>query len=330
MKRAFVLLLCLLLPMGGVTAAAETSSGKLERVQFLGRDYVRLRDWALANSFKVRWLTNDKVVQLANPFFRLVFTANSREAEINGVKIWLSFPVAVRGGMGYIGLLDLQTAVQPVVFPARSASGAKIKTIMLDPGHGGRDPGNRTGSQPEKKYTLLLAQEVRAQLKSAGLTALLTRTTDAYVDLPVRIDLARRLGADLFVSLHFNGIGSSKSEVKGTEVYCLTPMGASSTNARGAGAGARSARGNRFDAKNMLLAYQMQESLAKTLGAEDRGVRRARFEVLREAAMPAVLIEGGFLSHPSEGRRIIDPAYRRRMAQAIVEGLLAYKRLVER
>ena len=201
--------------------------------------------------------------------------------------------------------------------------------ICLDPGHGGKDTGTRNGFQQEKKYTLLLAQEVRDQLNRAGLKATLTRTTDTLIDLPVRPDLARRRGADLFVSLHFNGANGSRNEIRGIEVYCLTPSGASSTNARGEGGGAGPAPGNRNNDKNMFLAYLVHKSLVRSLPTEDRGVRRARFAVLREAQMPAVLIEGGYMSHPSESKKIYDPAYRRQMARAIVDGLLAYKRQVE-
>ena len=80
----------------------------------------------------------------------------------------------------------------------------------------------------------------------------------------------------------------------------------------------------------MLLAYQLEKSLVRNLGCEDRGVKRARFEVLRAAEMPAVLIEGGFMSHSAEAKKIYDAGYRRQMAQAIVEGILAYRRLVEK
>ena len=79
----------------------------------------------------------------------------------------------------------------------------------------------------------------------------------------------------------------------------------------------------------MLLAYDLQQSLTRSLSVEDRGVHRARFAVLRDATMPAVLIEGGFMSHPSEGRKIFDAAYRREMARAITEGILHYKRQTE-
>ena len=153
------------------------------------------------------------------------------------------------------------------------------------------------------------------------------RSFDEYIELFDRPDIAKRRGADLFVSLHFNAF--PQSNVRGAEVYCLTPAGAASTNARGEGGGSGSFPGNRFNPRNMLLAYDVQKSLVRSLSVEDRGVHRARFAVLRGAAMPAVLIEGGFMSHPSEGRKIFDPAYRREMARAISDGILNYKHQTE-
>jgi N-acetylmuramoyl-L-alanine amidase len=207
--------------------------------------------------------------------------------------------------------------------------GARVKTIVIDPGHGGRDPGNQDGSHQEKKYTLLLAQELCDQLKHAGFNASLTRTTDTLIDLPVRPDIARRRGADLFISLHWNSVQNGKSQVRGVETYCMTPAGASSSNAGGEIRDAGSKPGNRNNEKNMLLAYQIQKSLLKNLGTEDRGVRRARFMVLCNAGMPAVLVEGGYMSHATESKKIYDPAYRRQMARAMVEGVLAYQRQIE-
>ncbi|HEY4984885.1 MAG TPA: N-acetylmuramoyl-L-alanine amidase [Verrucomicrobiae bacterium] len=295
-----------------------------------GRGYVRLWDWARLNNFDIRWLQRDKVLELSSHRgSRLVFTAESREAQINGIKVLLSFPLAVGNSVGWISSLDLRAAVQPVLYPLKNPRGAKIKNIVLDPGHGGKDPGYQGRSYQEKKYTLLLAQELRDQLLRAGFNVSLTRSTDAFVDLPVRPDLANRRRADLFISLHFNAVESGVNQVSGSQVYCMTPVGASSTNARGAGAEAAASIGNRNDAKNILLAYQLQKSLTRNLGAEDRGVCRGRLAVLRDATMPAVLIEGGYLSHPVEGRKIVDPAYRRQMAKAIVNGVLAYKDLVE-
>ena len=133
--------------------------------------------------------------------------------------------------------------------------------------------------------------------------------------------MARRAGADLFLSLHFNAADIGRADARGSEVYALTPVGAASTNARGEGANAGAFPGNRQDEENLLLAFQIQKSLVGQLGSEDRGVRRARFEVLREATMPAALIEAGFLSHPVEGKKIFTVDYRRQMARAIVAGV---------
>ena len=293
--------------------------------------YVPLGEWARANVFALRWIERDRTVELTGHGARLTFNVDSRSdarrAQINGVQVWLAFPVLYRNGSALISQTDLAETLGPVLAPPKNSRGIPVKTICLDPGHGGKDPGNRASSNEEKKYTLLLAQEAGAELRAAGFKVFLTRGSDTFVDLPARPETAHRRDADLFVSLHFNSTEEGRNEVKGTEVYCLTPAGATSTNARGEG-DTRWVLGNRNDEKNMLLAYQMQKSYKKNVGVEDRGVKRARFEVLREAAMPAILIEGGFMSHPSEGRKIYDPAYRKQMAHAIVEGILAYKKAV--
>ena len=132
----------------------------------------------------------------------------------------------------------------------------------------------------------------------------------------------------MFVSLHFNAFTSGDpASVSGPETYCITPVGAASSNAQGEGGDSGPTTANRYENKSLLLAYQMEKSLVKNLGAEDRGVRRARFAVLRDAAMPAILIEGGYMTNPTEGKKIYDAAYRKQMAAAIVKGILAYQKL---
>jgi N-acetylmuramoyl-L-alanine amidase len=312
----------------GLARALGAPSG-FETAQIGGKEYVRLSEWARANGFEAHWLKRDESLQLSAPAGKIQLEVDSRQADFNGVTVWLSFPIADRNGSVFVSLLDVRTTLQPLLSPPKSRPGAVIKTICLDPGHGGKDPGYCVGSRQEKKYTLLLAEELRRQLIHAGLQVALTRSRDAYVDLSERPDLARRRNADLFVSLHFNAVPTSPGSVQGAEVYCLTPPGASSTNAQGEGGGAGSFGGNRFNDKNVFLAYQMQKALDHDLGSADRGVKRARYEVLRGAAMPAILIEAGFLSHPEEGRKIASSSYRRQMAHAMVDGLLAFKRAVE-
>jgi N-acetylmuramoyl-L-alanine amidase len=294
-----------------------------------GPAYVRITDWARSRSFEVRWLKKDETLQLVSQSTRLLFKLDSTDADINDVGVRLLFPVTIREGVPCLSQLDAQTTLDPILVPPRSRRGASITRICLDPGHGGIDPGNRVGSFQEKTYTLLLAQELAAQLTRAGYKVTLTRDTDKFIELSDRPAIAKRRSADLFISLHFNSAPSSANTVRGAEVYCMTPVGAASTNARGEGGGAGWYPGNRSNDKNVYLAYQLQKSVTRNLATEDRGLHRARFAVLRDATMPAVLIEAGFMSNPSEGRKIFDAGYRKQIAKAIVDGITAYRKGVE-
>jgi len=292
-----------------------------------GQSYVSLADWAHANGLKCYWLKWGDEIVATNRTTRLVFDKDSRMVEVNGINVALSFPVAADRGTLLVAQLDINTAIRSLLFPPRFNDTKRITTICLDPGHGGKDTGNHTFWHSEKTCTLALALELRDQLQKAGFNVILTRSRDAYVELPDRPALANRRGADLFVSLHFNATETARNEVEGPETYCITPVGASSTNARGEGSDYGPTIANRVEQKSLLLAYQIQKSLVRNLAVEDRGVRRARFAVLRDAAMPAILIEGGYMTHPVEGRKIFSDAYRRQLAQAMVKGILAYRKL---
>jgi N-acetylmuramoyl-L-alanine amidase len=320
------LLAGLILIAGMACEVAPVLAG--EQVRIAGREYIRITDWARANDFSVQWIKREEIVQVSNGGAKVRLEVHSPEAQINGIAVRLLFPLAQHGDAVYIARLDVQTTFAPVLSPPKAHSKASIKTICLDPGHGGKDPGFRVGSNQEKRYTLLLAEELRDQLKRAGFNVSLTRTRDTFLELPERPEAARRRKADLFISLHFNAAQASPNSVQGAEVYCLTPAGAPSTNARGEGGGAGWFAGNRFNDQNMCLAYQIQKALTREVGCEDRGVHRARFAVLRDAAMPAILVEAGFMSHPTEGHKIYSAAYRREIARAIVDGVNGYREVV--
>jgi N-acetylmuramoyl-L-alanine amidase len=291
-----------------------------------GQPYVPLMDWARANDLKCSWLRWGEAIAVTNRATRLVFCRNSRVAVINGVNVALSFPVAIDRGTPYLAQLDLNTAIRPLIYPSR-AGGRRITTICIDPGHGGKDTGNRTFWHSEKTYTLALALELRDQLRKAGFNVVLTRSKDTHVELPDRPALANRRGADLFLSLHFNATRSGRDQVQGPETYCITPVGASSSNAQGEGANHGPTPANRVEQRSLLLAYQVEKALVRNLGVPDRGVRRARYWVLCDAAMPAILVESGYMSHPAESKKIYTAAYRQQVAQAIVKGILAYQQL---
>jgi N-acetylmuramoyl-L-alanine amidase len=308
--------------------ASQTSAALTARIR--DTDYVRLTEWAKWQGMQARWLKRDESLVLTNKAARLQLTMDSREARFNGLQLWLLHPLATRAGEIYISQLDVDATLRPLLSVQKYEPGKKVRTICLDAGHGGKDPGNQASGKREKDLTLRLAADLRDQLQKMGFKVVFSRTSDRYIELSDRPALARKYGADLFVSLHFNGTGGDRSAAQGSEVYALTPAGAASTNARGEGAGSLAYAGNRHDARNLQLAYLVQRSLVRTLNSPDRGVRRARFEVLREATMPAVLIEAGFLSHPTEGKKIFSAEYRKKMAQAIAEGIQSYKRAVER
>ncbi|MEJ0091520.1 MAG: N-acetylmuramoyl-L-alanine amidase [Limisphaerales bacterium] len=321
MKFFFTLLLALSLEFCAATAQA---------VLINGRTYTPLSDWARGNGLYGYTRNHGDEILLTNRTIRLVFNVDSAQAEINGTNVRLSFPVANVKGVPFIAQFDLDKTVRPLLFPWRYLDAKRITTICIDPGHGGKDTGNRVGGffgHSEKTYTLLLALELRDQLKKLGFNVVLTRSKDVYPELPARPALANKVGADLFVSLHFNAAQSGKSEVQGPETYCITPVGAASSNAQGEGSGSGATKANLYEIQSLLLAYQMEKSLVRNLGAQDRGVRRARFAVLRDAAMPAILIEGGYMTHPTEGKKIYDSAYRKKMAAAIVKGIVAYQKL---
>lgn len=304
-------------------AAAASAAARID-----GRSYTRVSDWAARRQLEVLWLKRDETLQVSRGAHRLVLYVGSREARINGIQVWLSFRVMQRSGAIYVSDADVRTTFEPVLFPSKAFS--KVDVICIDPGHGGKDPGHRSSFRYEKKYTLLLAQEVQAQLVKAGFKVVLTRTGDTYLDLERRAAIASAKTADLLVSLHYNATAytGARNSARGVEVYCMTPAGASSTNSKGSG-GDGPSPGNRMDSKNMLAAYLLQRSMVKGLSASDRGVRRARFAILRVATVPAVLVEAGFMSHPVEGKQVLDAAHRKRVAQSIVEGIKAYRAAVD-
>jgi N-acetylmuramoyl-L-alanine amidase len=321
--KGLVVALALFL-MAVVAANAHVPGGNLDRTQVSGSDYVRVADWADAEGFHMKWAKNAGTVLLTNHSAKLQLTIDSRRVEIRGVNVWLSLPVVNRGGVPMISAVDAATTLEPILFP--QPLDTSIHTICIDPGHGGKDKGFSDGQNFEKKYALLLARDVEELLKRDGLQVVLTRDSDYYVDLPERSMLAKREKADVFVSLHYNA--APQHDVRGLEVYCLAPAGMNSSSDGGGKAPFPPLTGNAHDHQNALLAYEILKSVTSGLPVEDRGVKRSRFEVLRDAGMPAILIEGGFMTNPADAKNIFDATFRKRMAQAIADGILAYGKAI--
>ncbi len=326
MDRVLLLAIFFCFRFGGVPV--HGASGSVRPTQVLGRAYLALREWADRSPLDLKWIKKDDEIRLTNRVTSLEFRLNSQRAEINGVSVFLSFPIIVQKGEPLIASQDVDRLLTPILHPLRNKAGRRVRTIALCPGHGGKDPGFQVGAEQEKKYTLLLAQEVRRRLAAAGFKVVMLRDSDRTVSHEARALAAKRRQADVYVSLHYNSAGPQGGDVRGVEVYCLTLPGSPSTNG-GVARARRTEPGDRNNDKSVLLAYQLQKSLVRNLRTPDRGLRRARFVVLRLAEMPAVLIEAAFMSNPEEMKRIKDTTERGRTAQAIVDGLLAYKRQIE-
>jgi N-acetylmuramoyl-L-alanine amidase len=287
---------------------------------------VFLRDWAEKNGFSLRFDPKSPTILLTNRWANIELLNDSRRGSINGITVWLSFPIRVYNGRLIIQRTDLNALIEPILYPKRLPGDRKVRMIAIDAGHGGKDPGYQIGNHQEKKYTLLLAREVQDQLEEAGFKTMMTRRSDTYVERPERAELARKAKADIFVSLHYNT--AADASARGVETYAVTPFGAEATN--GGEIALRPYPGNKFDAQSVLLAFEVQRAITHGMDASDRGLRRAGFEVLRRAPMPSILIENGFMSNGGESKKIFDDDYRKEMARAIVDGILAYKRIMER
>lgn len=291
---------------------------------------VSLRSWGDARSLTASFSPHLGDLVLSNRTTRISFRSDNKRAEFNGVGVWLTRAPIVRGDDLLLSPVDLEKVLSPLWSPPRARNERKVRTIAIGAGHGGKDPGKQVEGKREKDYTLKLAQEVGSRLRAAGFEIVMVRNRDVFVDLLDRASLAKRARADLYLSLHFNGVsGPGAGSANGVEVYCLTPAGISSTNDPD-GTGMPTMPGNRFDAENVLLAWHVQRALVAQTLLDDRGVKRARFLELTQMAMPAVLVEAGFMSHPKDSQLIFDWKERHRVAEAITDGVLAYRKVVER
>ena len=191
------------------------------------------------------------------------------------------------------------------------------KIVYLDAGHGGYDPGASYFGISEKSLTLAIQSRVKAKLEAEGYQVVTTRTNDSFVDLTDRSRAANASESDIFVSIHINAAGSS--DVQGIETYYYQPF-AEYPSRINATYHANPTRLSMSD----TLANAIQSSLINATGAQNQGVKRRTFAVLRETTAPAVLLELGFLSNPQEAARLTTSAYQETLANAIVAGIKRY------
>jgi uncharacterized protein YjdB len=195
----------------------------------------------------------------------------------------------------------------------------KTKTVFLDPGHGGSDPGAIWGNYHEADLNLAVAKKVQALLVNRGYQVYMSRTNDTYLGLLDRPQMANNLATDIFVSIHTNSTGAGATTATGIESYYYEydPGYPSKINEE---------MHNNPDRilKSVTLTSLIQENMISYTGANDRGTDGDTFAVIREAAMPATLLEMGFINNSSERQRLFTDSYQNQLAKAIADGIHEY------
>ena len=302
----------------------DATAGEWKLVKIGGRDHVSLDNvadfYGLSN---FRRVSNDFTLRSGGRNLR--GRAGSVEFFINNLKFNLSYPIVEHDGKLCVSRMDLTKVIEPVLRPSRIKNAELIDTIILDPGHGAHEKGAHSAYGYEKDFTLDVANRTRLLLLQEGYKVHLTRTTDAFVPLEARARFANKFDNALFVSIHFNSGGAGT----GLETYTLAPRGVPSMMADGPRiSDLEPCPGNVRDAENMALATAMHAALVVRSKMYDRGIKRARFVVIRDITVPGVLIEGGFLSNSYDAKLIATPAYRQQMASCIVQAIGNYRRAV--
>lgn len=320
---------------GSLRAAPErnpTTTASATYIKVAGIEYVDTRVALARLGFKGTWVERGKRMRLKSETSEIFLEADKRDVTLGGLRVLMGEPAVARGNTLYVSRIDADALFLPILNPSsiKKTPAPALRVIVLDAGHGGQDTGtqNKPLKLDEKGYTLDVAKRLRALLIKQGYKVVLTRTDDRFIALPDRAEMANRAGADLFISIHFNAAPSAPL-VNGSETYVMTPRYHRST-----GSPLRDPSdqvenpGNLHDPWNALLGYHMHARLVGELSTVDRGLKRARFAVLRLVKCPAVLVEAGYLSNEAEAKKIATPAYRAEIAEALALGVQGYARAI--
>ncbi|MBP5544525.1 MAG: N-acetylmuramoyl-L-alanine amidase [Kiritimatiellae bacterium] len=282
------------------------------------------------------------LVSISDGTNSVIFHPGYRRAAVNGITVWLNEPADPDYKCTLkIGKPDLERLLVPILYLARAPGGkeappeelatteeeqqgdtATRRPVFLDPGHGGDDAGaiSAATGQKEKDLVLDVALRIGEILRDAGLEVVFSRTNDTFVSLSDRSTLAAEAGAALFVSVHANTTGGNIAQ--GIETFTLS-FAESDSTAGDTRITMKEWPGNAYDAESTVLGYLVHSTVNTARGEADRGLRHARFQVLRQAPCPAILVECGFLSNEAENLSLESPRYRQRLATAIAKAILA-------
>jgi len=310
------------LPFSIAIAAVEWQVIKIN-----GHDYLSVDNISKFYGLPAEVIPSGAKIQSETANHPLEFVSGSREAMINGARSWLCFPVIEQDGKSLVSRTDLAKTIEPLVRPHRVADVGKVETVVLDPGHGGHDKGQVSRYGAEKDFALDVARKLRPILQAKGFRVIMTREGDYFVPLEVRAKIANSALNSIFVSIHFNATNDDPNAT-GFEIFSFTPRGAPSTSDGNVTSRSFNMQpGSSVDAQSMALSACIYHSVLGQLREYDRGIKRARFAVLRLTTVPAVLLECGFLTERGESKLISNKDWRAKLAGAIGVGIENYQEL---
>jgi N-acetylmuramoyl-L-alanine amidase len=294
-----------------------------------GRDYVTLRSFCAFYGFYYETPGGNYFTSRSTSH-SIQFKLGNSDMYLDGVHYVMSFPIESGDHDWLISRMDVIKLFDPILRPEQIADRHAIRGVVIDPGHGGTDNGAASSLGYEKNYTLETAFILEGILHAAGLKTVLTRRSDVFVDLYERAHIASLYPDYAFVSIHYN---SATPEAHGLETYCLAPRGAASaSSAYVSRADIYKLPGNDYDAQNILLASLVHSEIVRLNPGDpsaDRGVKRARFVVIKQNVLPAILVEGGFVSNHLEARRVNRDDYRERLALEIARGVIRFANIMD-
>jgi N-acetylmuramoyl-L-alanine amidase len=303
------------------------ADGEWQVIKVNGHDYLSVDNISKFYGLPAEVVPSGAKIQANTTDRPLEFVSGSREAIINGARSWLCFPVIEQDGKSLVTRTDVAKTIEPLVRPHRVPDVGKVQTVVLDPGHGGHDKGQVSRYGAEKDFALDVARKLRSILQAKGLRVIMTREGDYFVPLEVRAKIANSARNSIFVSIHFNATNDDPNAT-GFEIFSFTPRGAPSTSDGNVAARSFNMQpGSSVDAQSMALSACIYHSVLGQLREYDRGIKRARFAVLRLTKVPAVLIEGGFLTERGESKLISNKDWRAKLAGAIGVGIESYQAL---
>jgi N-acetylmuramoyl-L-alanine amidase len=272
------------IPPPQVSSGGATSSGTYYRVvvPMSGEDTLQAVRNIEPEAFRTT-VDGQAMVQVG------LFSEQQRAQEIYQELVAARFPAKILNA----------SAPAPASLPPVPSIPQGQMMVVIDPGHGGRDPGAiGIGGLQEKDINTTISARVQQRLQQAGVTVVMTRNGDRWVDLQDRADYANNAGADVFVSIHANAINMSRPDVNGLETY--------------------------YYSSGERLARTIHSRVLQNTDMRDRGVRQARFYVLRNTSMPAVLVETGFVTGAQDAARFRNPTAMNQIADGIAQGILDY------